>query len=122
MAKWLTTFITLPRPGSLSGLAWLALWGCLLSLPVQAEVLQDPTAPLAGTSRGAGPAKAAGLPRLQSIILGNGPALAVLNGRSYRVGQQIDGYRLVSISADSVVLEEGGKRQALTLFGSKITM
>lgn len=120
MAKWPTRFITLPRPGSRSGLAWLALWGCLLSPQALAEVLQDPTAPLAGTSTGAGPVKAAGLPRLQSIILGNGPALAVLNGQSYRIGQLVDGYQLVAISADSVVLEKGGKRQALTLFGSKI--
>lgn len=108
----------------LSGSAWCLLWTCLLSPLAQAEVLQDPTAPLAGmsASKGANPSATAGVPRLQSIIIGNGPALAVINGQSYRVGQRIEGYQLVAISADAVVLEKGGKRQSLTLFGSKIRM
>lgn len=101
---------------------WLTLLCCLLGPLAQAEVLQDPTAPLAGSSAAASPSKGAGLPRLQSVILGNGPALAVLNGQSYRVGQRIDGFLLVGISADAVVLEKAGKRQTLTLFGSKIRM
>ncbi|WP_425934577.1 SctD/MshK family protein [Aeromonas rivipollensis] len=101
---------------------WLTLLCCLLGPLAQAEVLQDPTAPLAGSGATASPSKGAGLPRLQSVILGNGPALAVLNGQSYRVGQRIDGFLLVGISADAVVLEKAGKRQTLTLFGSKIRM
>ncbi|MCX4031984.1 SctD/MshK family protein [Aeromonas caviae] len=101
---------------------WLTLWGSLLALQAQAEVLQDPTMPLAGSGSAASVAKEAGLPRLQSVILGSGPALAVLDGQSYRVGQQVNGFRLVGISADSVVLEKAGKRQTLTLFGSKIRM
>jgi len=99
-----------------------AVWGSLLALQAQAEVLQDPTMPLAGSGSAASVAKEAGLPRLQSVILGSGPALAVLDGQSYRVGQQVNGFRLVGISADSVVLEKAGKRQTLTLFGSKIRM
>ena len=104
---------------------WFALWACLFALLAQAgqvEVLQDPTAPLSGTTSGASATgqNSAGLPKLQSIMLGNGPALAVLNGSSYRVGQQVEGYRVVAISADAVVLEKGGKRQSLTLFASKI--
>ena len=78
---------------------WLTLLCCLLGPLAQAEVLQDPTAPLAGSGAAASPSKGAGLPRLQSVILGNGPALAVLNGQSYRVGQRIDGFLLVGISA-----------------------
>lgn len=117
MAKWLKLHL---KRVTACGLVLLAyLFGPL----AQAEVLQDPTAPLAGTSMATGSgSKTAGLPRLQSIILGNGPALAVLNGQSYRIGQRIDGYQLVAISTDSVVLEKGGKRQSLTLFGSKIRM
>ncbi|MGL4888724.1 MAG: MSHA biogenesis protein MshK, partial [Aeromonas veronii] len=42
------------------------------------------------------------------------------NGKSYRVGQQVDGYTLVAINADAVVLEKAGKRHAVTLFASKI--
>ncbi|MFE8729980.1 MSHA biogenesis protein MshK, partial [Aeromonas hydrophila] len=48
------------------------------------------------------------------------PALAVLNGKSYRVGQQVDGYKLVAINADAVVLEKAGKRHSVALFASKI--
>jgi len=103
---------------------WFPLWACLFSLLAQAqpELLQDPTAPLSGATSGARATgqREAGLPRLQSIMLGNGPALAVLNGSSYRVGQQVDGYRVVAIGADAVVLEKGGKRQSLTLFASKV--
>ncbi len=101
---------------------WLTLLCCLLGTLTQAEVLQDPTAPLAGNSAAASQSKGAGLPRLQSVILGSGPALAMLNGQSYRVGQRVDGYQLVAIRADAVVLEKAGKRQTLTLFGSKIRM
>ena len=103
---------------------WFPRWACLFTLLAQAqtEVLQDPTAPLSGVTGGASAtgSREAGLPRLQSIMLGNGPALAVLNVSSYRVGQQVEGYRVVAISADAVVLEKGGKRQSLTLFASKI--
>lgn len=56
---------------------------------------------------------------MQSVILGNGPALAVLNGQSYRVGQRIDGFLLVGISADAVVLEKAGKRQTLTCLAAR---
>ena len=101
---------------------WLTLLCCLLGSVAQGEVLQDPTEPLDGmnSQAGATASQSAGLPTLQSVMLGNGPALAVLNGKSYRVGQQVEGYRLVAISADAVVLEKGGKRQSLTLFASKV--
>ncbi|MGL4717162.1 MAG: SctD/MshK family protein [Aeromonas sp.] len=102
-----------------------ALCCCLFSLLVQAEqveVLQDPTAPLAegGVAARVSGDNHAGLPKLQSIMLGNGPALAVLNGKSYRVGQQFDGYMLRAIKADAVVLEKAGKRHTVLLFASKI--
>ncbi|HGY1050627.1 TPA: MSHA biogenesis protein MshK [Aeromonas salmonicida subsp. pectinolytica] len=101
---------------------WLTLLCCLLGSVAKAEVLQDPTEPLEviNSQAGAVESPSAGLPKLQSVVLGNGPALAVLNGKSYRVGQQVEGYRLVAISADAVVLEKGGKRQSLTLFASKV--
>ncbi|PKQ73395.1 MSHA biogenesis protein MshK [Aeromonas sobria] len=102
-----------------------ALCCCLFSVLVQAEqveVLQDPTAPLADVAVGASATgeSSAGLPKLQSVMLGNGPALAVLNGKSYRVGQQVDGYMLLAINADAVVLEKAGKRHTVVLFASKI--
>ena len=101
---------------------WLTLLCCLLGAVAQAEVLQDPTEPLDGMNSRAGvsASQSAGLPTLQSVMLGNGPALAVLNGKSYRVGQQFDGYMLRAIKADAVVLEKAGKRHTVLLFASKI--
>ncbi|MBL0563666.1 SctD/MshK family protein [Aeromonas hydrophila] len=103
---------------------WFPLWACLFSLLAQAqpERLQDPTAPLADVAVGARTTEesSATLPKLQSVVLGNGPTLAVLNGKVYRVGQQVDGYTLVAITADTVVLEKAGKRHAVTVFASKV--
>nr|WP_236757928.1 MSHA biogenesis protein MshK [Aeromonas cavernicola] len=85
-------------------------------------MLQDPTWPLEGIPAHEKKSKQGqvGLPTLQSIIQGNGAALAVLNGQHYRLGQQVDGYKLVAIGSDSVALEKAGKRHHVTLFASKI--
>jgi MSHA biogenesis protein MshK len=104
---------------------WLLLCGYLLTTPGYAEhidMLQDPTWPLAGLpeyKKGGGQVDV-GLPKLQSIIQGNGSAVAVLNGQPYQIGQQVAGYRLVAIGADSVALEKAGKRHQVTLFARKI--
>ena len=82
-------------------------------------MLQDPTAPLARHGAGGECEQGAGLPRLQSVILGNGPALAVISGQSYRVGQL--GQRLPAGGHRRRFRGAGkaGKRRTLTLFGSK---
>lgn len=92
----------------------------LLSPVVQAEVLRDPTQPLEAPAGQGEASQARGLPRLQSIMLGNGPARAVLDGQSYRIGDSVNGYRLVGIDADAVLLDKGGKRLRLALFAGGI--
>ncbi|ALP40887.1 MSHA biogenesis protein MshK [Aeromonas schubertii] len=82
--------------------------------------LKDPTTPLSGGGAGDAQVAAAGLPRLQSIVLGNGPALAVLGGKSYRQGDQVAGWRISSITGDRVMLERGQEKTSLTLFGDKV--
>ncbi|EOD55202.1 MSHA biogenesis protein MshK [Aeromonas molluscorum 848] len=98
---------------------WL-MFILLLAPLAQAEVLRDPTQPLDGLTGSAKAPQAAGLPRLQSIMLGNGPARAVLDGQSYRVGDQVNGYRLAGIDADAVLLDKGGKRLRLALFSAGV--
>ncbi|MGE6108689.1 SctD/MshK family protein [Aeromonas sobria] len=92
----------------------------LLSPLAQAEVLRDPTLPLEGVAGSAKAPQERGLPKLQSIMLGNGPARAVLNGQSYRIGERVNGYQLVGIDADAVLLDKGGKRLRLPLFAGGI--
>ncbi|MFR9720017.1 MSHA biogenesis protein MshK [Aeromonas diversa] len=83
--------------------------------------LKDPTTPLTGgSSGGATQVAATGLPRLQSVVIGNGPALAVLGGKSYRQGDQVAGWHISSITGDSVVLERGQEKTSLILFGDKV--
>jgi MSHA biogenesis protein MshK len=98
---------------------WL-MFLLLLAPLAQAEVLRDPTQPLDGLAGNASPVQGAGLPRLQSIMLGNGPARAVLDGQSYRIGDRVNGYRLVGIDADAVHLDKGGKRLRLALFAAGV--
>lgn len=72
----------------------------------------DPTAPPAWAKPSApvvsAPATAARveitLPKLQQIVLGE-QSRAVINGRLLAVGDEVDGYRLISIGPDSVRLQ-----------------
>lgn len=84
--------------------------------------LKDPTTPINGVvSSSASPQVAASsLPKLQSVILGSGPAVAVLGGKDYRHGETVSGWRIAAIQQDRVVLEKGGERTTLTLFAKRI--
>lgn len=53
--------------------------------------------------------------RLQSVIQGNSPAL-VINGEVLRVGDEIDGFEIVSFNADSVRLTREGLTFLLKMF------
>ncbi len=94
-----------------------ALVSVLLFVPlwVQADsVLRDPTRPPTW-EQGAVAGLEGGL-RLEAIKRGQGRPLATLSGQSLRVGDEIDGMRLIRIGESSVLLEgpEGRKELRLT--------
>ncbi len=94
---------------------------CALLLPVSALAL-DPTQPpraLAPAVTGQGEAL---VPlRLQAIVRTSQAAQAVINGQSLRVGQRVDGARVLAIHSRSVLIERQGRRELLKLVAPLIT-
>ena len=54
-------------------------------------------------------------PKLQGIYYSRSRPSAVLNGKAVRVGEIIEGVRVISIERESVTLEQGGKTNVLRL-------
>lgn len=55
---------------------------------------------------------------VSGIIQGRSRKSALINGGTYYLGDQIDGYRIVDITNDKVLLEKGGVQFSLRLGGS----
>lgn len=98
----------------------LSLALSLLSIPLFAA---DPTLP----PRQALPA-AANQPapvleplRLQAILRAADSARAVINGQTLRVGDRVDGARVLAIGARSVSVERQGRRSTLQLVSPLLT-
>ncbi|MDX2481831.1 MAG: hypothetical protein QNK24_16030 [Desulfuromusa sp.] len=51
--------------------------------------------------------------QLTAVLISAGRSVAVINGKSLQVGAQLDGYKLVQIDSDQVVLKN--KQRSLTL-------
>ncbi|WP_084214844.1 hypothetical protein [Aeromonas simiae] len=94
----------------------LAVLGVLSAL----APLQDPTMPLVMPELQHGQERVASQPRLQSVILGSGPAIAVLDGKGYRHGEEVAGWRVLSIGLNRVELGRENERLSLSLFGNSI--
>lgn len=93
-----------------------------LSLPITSLAESDPTAPL-GFTPSSQPAKKKvyRLPKLDAILCASdGSCSAVLNGKSVRKGQSINGYIVSQINEERVTLSRGGKRWALTVFKEQV--
>jgi len=77
--------------------------------------LGDPTRPT--PLRAAAPVEAAAAPqwRLQSTLVAAQRRVAVINGRTVREGETVDGARLVEVRPDGVSLERAGRTFELTL-------
>ena len=98
------------------------LAGALLAVApgVFAQALVDPTrppdaAPVLGSAVSAGAAR----PQLQSVLVSNRPGgrrLAVIDGRSVRVGDKVGGAVVVGIGEASVVLRRGKILETLRLY------
>ena len=99
------------------------LCACML-LPAAVLAQQpvaDPTRPppesrmLPSTGAEAAPVPAG--PVLQSVLIGShGREVAVISGQTVRKGERFDGYVLVKVSKNQVVLQQGRNKKVLTLF------
>lgn len=52
-------------------------------------------------------------PELSAVFVGTGAPMAVLNGRAVGEGAEVDGYRVVRIVSDGVILDKNGTLIAL---------
>jgi MSHA biogenesis protein MshK len=113
-------------------LAVLPALALLASGPAAAETLRDPTRPafeigdggaagsggglVAHPAGGAGGAAGAAGPQLQSVLLrAQGGALAVIDGRTLRIGDRFAGWRVAAIDETTVTLAGGAGRRVLRL-------
>lgn len=92
-------------------------WLCIAN---SASANQDPTKPLnANFQSSTNTAKKSRLV-LQSIIQGNGKPRAIINGKMMKVGAYISGYKLVSITKNSVLLVSAERELQLPLFSGAV--
>lgn len=97
----------------------LAAFGCA-SACAQETGLPDPTRPPASLSAPAATdAPLSAGPQLQSILISlraGGRRVAVIDGKTVRQGQRIDGAVIEAIRPGEVVLRRGKQKQVLKLF------
>lgn len=98
----------------------LASTGILLSATVWAAEgfggLPDPTRPQTGAEAPLAAAPAATGPELQSTMISSSYRRAVISGRSYKLGDRVDGAVLTDIQPYEVTLKRGDRETRLRLF------
>ena len=97
----------------------LALLVALLSAPASAQGLVDPTrppdAPLPGNDAGVIAERA--VPQLQSVLVASsGRRVAVINGRTVRVGDKVGEARVDGIGDTTVTLRRGKTLDTIRLY------
>lgn len=80
-----------------------------------AQAALDPTQPPVSVLTANPNASAPAVPVLQSIVRGGRQSLAVINGQTLKVGDELDGAKIRAIYAHSVVLERQGEQHVLRL-------
>jgi MSHA biogenesis protein MshK len=60
--------------------------------------------------------------QLDAIIIGHDRQVAIINGQSIKLGEQIDGYRLIAISGNSVQLQGTDDKMTLFLLDNALKM
>jgi MSHA biogenesis protein MshK len=103
---------------------WLVLLLTFGLVNVKANTLQDPTKPSAGKSvsrsgQDSNTVTTATL-KLTAIINNNQNKQAIINGRSFAEGQQVQGYKLVLISQNHVILDSSDGEQTLYVNNNNI--
>lgn len=56
--------------------------------------------------------------RLTTVLIAEQRSVAVINGKALQLGEQIEGYRLVEVEADRVLLKKGTSRIQLRRTGT----
>ena len=92
----------------------------LCEYPARAENMPDPTRPLSAEPEApaAGDAAVRSGPVLQSVLISPRHKAAIISGEMITLGGMYGSARVVKISEDGVVLNEGGSLQTLKLFPS----
>jgi len=96
-------------------LAGLSLVSVILSAVVCAGQLYDPMRPHGASAVVADQEPAAQELHLMAIVVGASQRTAVINGKNVLEGDQLDGYRVQTISTAAVLLSRAGKSKRLTL-------
>lgn len=94
----------------MTALAVLILTAPMIAAKSFADIA-DPTRPTGYRQQSSNPAQSY---RLESILLGSGRKVAIINGRSFNEGDNTKLGKLVAINADRVVIQ-GEKRHVLKL-------
>jgi len=104
---------------SLSGLQSVLLLLMLLMAAAfgvpQAFAISDPTRPSGYAAPAGGADKSGAALKLESVLIARDRRVAVINGKTCRVGDSINGARLVAIHADGAELVREGSRVVLPL-------
>jgi MSHA biogenesis protein MshK len=78
-----------------------------------AQVLSDPTRPPSFSPATENPRNEAS--RLQSVLISPGRKLAVIDGRTVKLGERVGDARVVAIAPAQVILQRGAEYQTLKL-------
>lgn len=96
---------------SMKLLMLLGVFGSVVAGPVLA--LEDPTRPSGFNAPTAEAPKPQANFSLDSIMIGDGKRLAVINGQMVREGQSLEQARVVKVTPDRVVLSVNGQQRVL---------
>lgn len=88
----------------------------LLSLPVSAEMLPDPTRPSVGYDALQGNGTEQDGPVLQSVMISPGHKSVIISGVKVDLGGKYANAKLISVNEGEAVLQRGGVLQTLKLF------
>lgn len=100
---------------------YIILCGSLISANLMADgiLLADPTTPLDYKIASSPKAARSALPKLQSILGNKGQRRAILNNQLYGTGQWVNGYQIMRIDSDAVLLQQKKRAYELNLYPQK---
>ncbi len=88
----------------------------LLCAGAHAQTVVDPTRPPAGLAKDQGETYAG--PVLQSILISSTRRIAIISGKTVKMGDKFGEAQVISISENEVVLRTGKDKQVLKLYPS----